>query len=254
MFVLVILPLVAMGVSALAIYHGIQNYVAESSYFKIRELKVEGIADERYLEVMRGEILGHNMFKVDSANLATQIRKRFPTFTSVRVTRVLPSQLWITAKERLPLLILKRDLYYVFDADGVAISGLSSSGIFDLPVVLGLENQLPRVKVGVEYSSPLLHKALLLARVLKSHAPEINASMPQDLKIKVTKIDVSDPGNLLFILGDAVQVKVGDKNFEERLIFLPSILRSVGTDLLNIKYIDLRPREPVVASKINKKS
>lgn len=254
LFVLVILPLLAISISSFAIYQGIQHYLTDLSYFKVRQLNIEGIRDERYCDLMNEEILGVNIFKVNTVKLAEHIRRRFPTFYNVAVTRVLPSQLSIVAKERIPVGVIKRDLYYVFDAEGVALSGLPSIDLFDFPLIVGLENKLPTIKVGAQYSALLLHKTLLLAKALRALSPAMRESLPKGVGLKITKIDATDPGNLCFYLGDGIQIKVGDREFEKHLSLLPAILRSIGADLANVTYIDLRPKEPVVATKNNKKS
>lgn len=249
-FLLVILPLLAVLTSSYAIYKGLQNYIATSNYFKIRELKVEGITDLKYLDLIKEQLLEVNIFRVRTERLAERIQGKFPNFTSVTVTRILPSQLRIVAKERIPLAVIRRDLCYLFDGEGVALSSFSPAlAAYDLPLIVGLENKLQRILVGAAYQSSALHKALLLAKALKAKKTDINTAFFKGESRKVTKIDAADPGNLSFYLGDDIQVKVGDKDFEERLSFLPDILRSMAGDLSNIRYIDLRPKEPVVATK-----
>ena len=242
-FLLVVFPVLAIAISFYAILKGVQNYITSSDYFKIRDLRAEGIADARYVDLMREEILGGNIFRLDTLKLSEKIRRRFPTFYSVTVNRVLPSQLWIVAKERIPVAEIKRDLYYVFDVDGVVIGGLSSSGTLNLPLIVGLESQLPRIKIGTEYSLSTLRRALVLAKALRDYNDFV-----------VSRIDASDPGNLVFYLADEVQIKIGDRDFENKISPLSSILHSIGGDLSNVKYIDLRPKEPVVATKNNVKN
>jgi cell division septal protein FtsQ len=248
-FLLVVLPLVAFGLSGLAIYKGVQNYITTSNYFKIRELKVEGINDPKYLSLMKEAVLGDNIFRLDVGRLAQNIRLKFPTFYSVIVTRVLPSQLFIQAKERLPVAVMKRDIYYLFDADGVVISSFPPDAVFSFPLITGLESRLPRLKVGVHYNAHVLDKPLLLARMLRVYADRIEESAPG---FKITKIDASDLDQLTFTFGNDLAVKIGDKDFENRIAVLPVILKTIGSELDNVKYIDLRPKEPAVAMKDNK--
>ncbi len=251
-FLLIILPLLAIGISSFAIFKGVHNYITTSDYFRIRELKMEGITDARYLSLMKDEILGTNIFRVNARKLSERIKRRFPNLYSVTVRRFLPSQLLIIAKERLPVAVVKRDVYYIFDAEGVVLSSMTQSVLTSLPLIVGLENRLQKIRVGTAYSLGQLHKALALAKTLKTHATQIQTSLPKDERRSITKIDAGQPPNLIFYLGDDIQVKIGDGDFEDRLDLLPAILRSIGADVSNVKYIDLRPKEPVVAMK-NKK-
>lgn len=247
--ILVLLPTLAMAVSAYAVYKGVVNYVTTSHYFKIRDVRVEGIADQRYIDLMKEEIAGNNIFCVDSGKLSERIKKRFPTLTRVTVARVLPSELLIVAHERIPVAVVRRDAYYLFDTQGVAISSFPLSEAVDFPVIVGLENKLSAVRVGVSYKSGILREALHLARVLRLQRFAIDASLPQAVSFKITKIDCLDPSNFSFYLGDTLQVKVGHQDFENKVALLPSILKSLSQEILSVQYIDLRPHEPAVALK-----
>lgn len=248
-FLLVVMPLLAMAISSFAIYKGVQNYITTSNYFKVRELTIEGITDARYLGLIKEEILGTNIFRVDTRKLSERIRRRFLTFYSVIATRVLPSRLLIEAKERLPVAVLKRDLYYVFDTQGVALSSFATPEFLDFPIITGLENRIPRIKVGIAYPLSVLERPLYLARILKTAASDIAASMPQGSASRVTKIDAGDINNLSFYLGEDIQVRVGRDDFQQRVGLLPSILRSLSAELYSVRYIDLRLKEPVILTK-----
>lgn len=252
MFLLVILPLAALGLSSFAIYKGVQNYITTSDYFRIRELKVEGIQDLQYLGLIKREVFGGNIFRLDAGRLAQKIKSRFPTFYSVTVTRVLPCRLQLVAKERLPVAVMKRDAYYLFDAEGVVISSFPKDAILSFPLITGLESRLSQLKVGVSYESRILAKPLLLAKALKESAVRIEDSFPADNKLKVTRIDASDADQLTFYLGDDIPVKVGDRDFEGRVALLPMVIATVGPEWPRVQYIDLRPKEPAVAMKDSK--
>jgi len=220
----------------------VENYITTSSYFKIKSLKAEGIADVRYVDMIREELLGTNIFELDAKKLSERIKRKFPTFYSVTVTRFLPSELRIAAHERIPVALIKRDFYYLFDAEGVVLSSFYQDGLVSYPFLIGLESKLPRVKVGVAYDLEPLQRALRLALTLRTLAPSV----------KVTKIDCQDPGNLSFYLENDILVRVDSRNMEDRIRLLPAILKSIGPELAGVRYIDLRPKEPVIANKINK--
>lgn len=248
-FLLVVMPLLAMAISSFAIYKGVENYITTSNYFRIRELTIEGITDSRYMGLIKEEILGTNIFRVDTRKLSERIRRKFPTFYSVVVTRILPSRLLVEAKERLPVAVLKRDLYYVFDTEGVALSSYATLEFLDFPVITGLENKIQRIKVGVAYPLNVLERSLYLARVLRAASHDIETSVPQGSAFKVTKIDAGDANNLSFYLGQDIQVRVGRDDFQQKVELLTSILRSLGAELSTVRYIDLRPKEPVIFTK-----
>ena len=246
---LVFLPIFAIAASSYVVYRGVENYIKNSSYFKIRTLTTEGITDKRYCDVMKEAIIGENIFCIDTRRLSERIRKRFPTFYSVVVIRVLPSELSIIAGERVPVAVLRRGAYYLFDTEGVAVSSFAASESVDFPEISGLENKISTVKVGASYQSGVLKEALNLARVLRLQRFAIDASLPIGNKMKISRIDAADPSNLSFFLGDILEIKVGHQDFENKIGFVPAILKSLSDDIVNVKYIDLRPKEPAVSIK-----
>ncbi|MFH0877531.1 MAG: cell division protein FtsQ/DivIB [Candidatus Omnitrophota bacterium] len=254
--VLVILPLAAIVLSSVAITKGVGHYIKESEYFRIKDLQFQGLEDQRYCQLMRQELLGVNIFsrQADTETLVEKIQRKFPTFTEVSVTRVFPSQLRISAKERRPLAVLKRDLYYIFDEEGVALAALSTVELADYPMIIGLENKISKIRLGQQYATPLFRKTLLLARAMRVFRSDIEASLPGVRPMKITKIDATDAGNLCFYLGDTVEVRIGAEDFERRLGLLPAILKNIGPEFDQLRYVDLRPKEPVVAMRQTKKS
>jgi len=247
-FLLVVLPLAAIVLSGWAIAKGVHHYVTTSHYFKIRELRAEGIGDQRYLEMIKNDVVGVNIFRVDAVDLAGRIQRRFPNFYSVSVRRILPSQLLIVAKERLPVVWIKRDVYYMMDANGVVVGTAPLGETPTLPLLAGMDSKLARLKTGATYSFSALHRALVLAKILKAHAADIREAIP-GMSLSVISLDAADPEELSFYLNPAIEVKVGDRNFDSRISLLPAILRTISSDMGRIKYIDLRPKEPVVATK-----
>lgn len=250
-FFLVVLPLAAISLSTLAIVRGVEGYVKTSHYFRIKELRVEGLSDQRYLEMLRDEVVGSNIFRVDAGELAVRIQRRFPNFYSVSVSRILPSQLLIVARERLPVALVKSDQAYALDVHGVVVA-VNQDMYSSLPVLTGVENNGRILQIGATYPSRQLHNPLLLAKILRMRAPDIRAALPQ-APMDVESIDASHPDELSFSLEpDHIEVKVGDRNFDSRISLLPAILRTISGDRTHIKYIDLRPREPVIAAKAEK--
>lgn len=252
-FLLGVLPLFAVGISCAVIFKALQSYIVSSSYFQIRDIEVVGLSDVRYVDLLREEISGINTFRLDVTALAERIKRKYPHFYSVVVTRVLPSRLVIAAKERVPVAVLKRDAYYLFDAEGVALSSFSVENLFHLPRIDGFENKLPNIRVGATYGAPGLSASFALAKILNARRSQIEKSLQGKLHAYPMRIDASRPGNLSFYLGEDIEIKVGGGDFENRVKLLPAILDSISGELTEVRYIDLRPKEPVVASKEKRK-
>ena len=254
---LILAPFLALGLSFFAIYHGMQNYITTSQYFRVRDVAVAGLTDQRYVDMVKTQITGENIFQVNVGELAQQIRQRFPHFTSVTATRVLPSRLEIVAIERTPVAVFRRGLWYVMVTEGMVLFSLGLNQPVGWPVIIGLEEKLPSPRVGSVYHMAALQEALLLAKALKKYSPDFSSALrPVPLAMaafgRVSKIDVSDRQQMSFFLGDTLQIKVGEEDFEEKLNILVSILRSLGPDIFRVRYVDLRPQEPAIAMKDQK--
>jgi len=247
-FFLVVVPILALAAAGFAVTKGISYYLVSSDYFRVREVTAQGIGDDRYVQMIRDELAGANIFKVDVVNLAQRIRHKFPTFYEVRVRRILPSELRIIAEERIPVAVVYKDRYYVFDADGVALAAVASSDAVGLPLVEGVADHLPKIRTGFRYGLSGLRKALALALEVKRHADDLARLVPTGGQ-RVSKIVVAASGQLSFLLGDGPEVKVRDSRFAEQLDLLPAIVRNLGADIAQVTYLDLRPREPVIGMK-----
>jgi len=244
-FWLILLPILALVLSGFAVYKGIHYYLTSSDYFRVREVTALGMADYRYVQMIRDELIGANIFKVDVVKLAARIRRKFPTFYEVRVRRVLPSELRIVAEERLPVAVVKKGGCFLFDADGMALSAVPSADAVRLPLVEGGAGRLSKIRSGFRYGHPELRKALSLAGALEKRGAELTRRMPAGQR-RVRRIVVGRGGRLSFFLGDRLEIKVRDRGFEAQLDLLPAILGNLGPDIREAAYVDLRPREPVV--------
>jgi len=244
-FLVIILPLLALALAGFALYKGIHYYLTSSDYFRVREVTALGVQDYRYVQMIRDELTGANIFKVDVVQLAERIQRKFPTFYEVRVRRILPSELRIVAEERLPVAVVQKGGCFLFDADGVALSAVASVDAVRLPLVEGVADRLPKIKSGFRYGAAELRRALGLAAALERRAEELTRRMPMGQQ-RISRVVVGPRGQLSFFLGDRLEVKVRDRGFDEQLDLLPAILKNLGADIGEAAYVDLRPREPVV--------
>jgi cell division septal protein FtsQ len=248
-WLLVGLPLLALGLSMFAIVRGVQGYLVTSDYFRVRTLKVQGLEDERYVDLIKGEVLGKNIFRIDVGSIADRIQRKYPTLTRVVVLRIWPSELMIKVQVRHPTAVVKRDLYYVLDDDGVALAASGSYEALGLPLIVGLEDKLSRLKVGGAVSLSVFGRPLALARILREQGRVWMAQIVIPELRRVSRIQALGGSPLAFQLGEGLVVKVGSDTSAERLALLGPVFRSLGPEISQVSYIDLRPREPVISMK-----
>lgn len=208
-----------------------------SDYFKIGDIVVnEGNhADFFYLK-------GQNIFRVDLQKESGFILGRYPDYRKVRLVKVLPHRLFIYFIKRKAIGLVKLYRYFYVDDEGVLFNPSVQTNDFDLPLILGLEKKILTPYAGKQYKFKELLWALNIIKETKRN---------QILKdYKITKINVADTGNASFFIfvpkTNALEIKVGEDDIRMKMDILGNLLVQLESDLDNIRYIDLRFKEPVI--------
>jgi cell division septal protein FtsQ len=211
-------------------------------YFKVKDIIVskEGFIDLSYLK-------GHNIFAIDLQRESRYISGQHPDYKYIRLIRVLPDRLFVEFIKRKPVAWIKLYRYFCVDEDSMLFDVSSRSETQDLPVILGLETKIFGPKSGVKYHSEELDLALdIIKEFRRSRVLRY---------FKLRQLDVAKPANVsLFLLvpvaRQAVQpgleVKIGQGQLKDNLVILGALLVQLKNDWHNIKYIDLRFKEPVI--------
>lgn len=218
--------------------------VISCDYFRIKQVFSRGISAENlaYLK-------GRNIFEVNLASEAVSLLKTFPDYAAVRLVRVLPDRLFADFAKRKPAALIK--LYKVFfvDNNGV-IFGVypredgsryvqASEG---LPLITGLEKRVTNIRQpGASGAAREIIFALNIIKETLKYKP---------LKSYViSRIDVASLVNASIFVevsqAKLLEVKLGVGNIRAKLGVLNGLISSIG-DIGNIKYIDLRFKEPVI--------
>ncbi|MBU1006896.1 MAG: cell division protein FtsQ/DivIB [Candidatus Omnitrophica bacterium] len=222
----------------------------ESGYFLVKSVDVklrDAAGSERSLslaEIEGDKIVGSNIFSIDLNEFRDKVEKAHTEFKDVVVKRVLPGRLMIEAEMREPIAQIRSDRYYFVDAEGVLLPDVKNFPDPDLPVIFGIGINLAKVK---PYNFTSLEregvdKALSIITGIR------NIESLKELKIK--SVDVTDSGNLSFFLERSnVEIKIGNSDFNKRLMVLETLLEQVISDIDNFKYIDLRFEDPIIGPK-----
>lgn len=199
-------------------------------------------------------LIGRNIFNLDLRKESEYISGLYPRYKSVRLVRLLPNRLFVGFTERKALAYVKLYRYFGIDKDLVLLDVVPESINGDLPVILGLETKIFGARPGRQYNIRELAVALEIAREAR-----INKLFKE---YRIKRIDVTNAANASFFiqLSDyaeggnlgkerLLEVKVGQDSIGERLGILSDLLTQLNNDLGNIKYVDLRFKEPVVKFK-----
>lgn len=180
---------------------------------------------------------GENLVGLDLVAVQQVIKRRHPEFKEVIVRRVLPNRVDVTLKRRTPAAQIRIGRYVQVDRDLVVLPGSSPAPFRNLVTITGLT---PRGQwgIGSVLTDTGARKAVKFMEVLD------RTGMLG--KHTLTRIDVSDPRNLVFYVDDDIEVRMGHDHFIERLKILGQTVRTLELDRNRIEYIDLRFDDVVV--------
>jgi len=219
-------------------------------YFKIKEIitgKPEAEPDFSYL-------VGRNIFTLDLKKESRYISELHPVYRKIRLIRLLPDRLFVLLSQRQALAQLKLYRNFCVDGDLTVFEIPQELVETDLPVIVGLEKKILAVNSGKQYNIKSLALAVNIIKETK-----LNRGL-EDYKIK--RIDVTNPMNISFFIqvpGNTIdqnrtivaplEVKIGQYGIAEKVRILSDLLTQLGADIADIKYIDLKFREPVIKFK-----
>ena len=217
---------------------GSSNSLKTSDYFKITDVAFSGVDDSekinRYVQLK-----GENLFKINLNQIEEDILQEYLMIRTVKIQRVFPNKVHINIEMRKPIAKIKAKSRYLFvDIDGKEIKNKRSPEKKNLPRIIGLDVKFKDKKLVVS-------DELLLALKLLKNINESEEMKSHD----VVKINISNIKKTSFSIDNGIQVKIGDHDFKSRLKILSVLLKELKSEIKEIKYVDLRYKEPVIAKK-----
>lgn len=215
-------------------------------FFKIRGIimKENNLLNLSYLK-------GRNIFSVDLNKEAKRLALNLANYKKIRFIRVLPDRLFVDFIKRTPFAYVKLYRYFCVDDDGLLFDQPQEAIDPNLAVILGLDTKIFGPKAGTLYNNNELVLALSLLKEFKK-----NKALGG---YQVNSINVTTPVNTVIFLSfkrapgimdrGTFEVKIGQSNFVDKINILGSLLAQINNERANIKYIDLRFKEPVIKLK-----
>jgi cell division septal protein FtsQ len=221
-----------------------------SVYFKIKEIKVSqsNVMDLSYLE-------GQNIFGIDLKRESRYISELHPHYRQIRMVRILPDCLYVHFIARKPVALVKLYRYFYVDDEFALFDAPVQIEANDIPLILGLETKIFGPRPGTRYNIKELRLALDIInqvkrnRILKGHRiRRIDMINPASASIfLVVPPKTQESSGTKFIAGESLlEAKLGEDNIRDRIEILAGLFAQVKNDIYNIKYIDVRFKEPVI--------
>ena len=220
-------------------------YVTGSGLFTVHRVTVaEGLGEINVPELKKLE--GKNIFKVDLAGVEARVCAKYPQMAGLKVLRRFPDEILVagTRRELFASLFFGGRVMTV-SRDGFIIGPWGKEDP-DLVLVKGVvaRTALPGEKI----ADPHFDLARQLIDLLRRD--DVFGAAP------LHSVDVQDAGHIVCVLGRLpvkFDVVIDGNEIEGKIKMLSMIIGRTGIALPEVKYIDLRFKEPVIGKKKAKK-
>lgn len=224
--------------------------LTSSDYFKVKDIVTKDLSAEDFFYLK-----GKNIFTIDLYKESRHILQFYPESSRILVVRILPDRLFICPVKRKPVALVKLFRYFALDESGALFYSREQAQELQLPLVLGLENKIINPVAGKRYNIRELVLALNLIKEIKK------SKQLKDVKIQKIDISASDSATVTFVFfaesgapqekqgvvaPHNIEVKISRENIKDKVAILSGVIAGTKDDLGNVKYIDLRFRDPVI--------
>ena len=198
---------------------------------------------------------GRNIFSLNLNHEAGKVFLRCPDCRKVRFARILPSCIVVDFLKRKPVALVKFYKNFAIDEQGVLFLPDGVTEELGLPVIYGLETKIFAPKPGISYKRSELGLALSIINEFKANKAFAGFSLK--------RIDLASPGSAGFFIllprqivnyilaipgveWQGFEVRTGVNNIRQKMMILGGLLVQERKEWANIKYIDLRFKEPLI--------
>lgn len=228
----------------------INSFLFASVYFNVTDIEVIDSEQDKVDYPLARIKDNPNIFKINLSRIAEDIERHYHDIQKATVKRVLPNKLVIEILRRHPVaqlaISINRDndhKNYIFtvNKEAYVLANIGTRPLKKLPVIYGSGLNIKEIQIGRSYLNTNTSYALSFLEELdlsgfRKHYP-------------VTKIDVSQPRSMSFFINNTLEVKIGNRNWKEKIENLTSILQNMDIDYSEDYYIDLRFKDFVFGKK-----
>jgi len=227
----------------------IWKVLTTSDFFAVKQVLVRNSGESfDYLK-------GSNIFRLNLNNESQKALSKCADCRKVRFLRILPNCVIVDFLKRKPVALAKFYKIYAIDQQGVFFNPVGSAEEAGLPVVYGLETKIFAPKAGIRYKRPEIDLVLSVIQEFSANRGlrpftlkriDVSSLQSAGLFVMLPKrvVDYTKP----FVQGEwfGFEVRIGEGSIKQKLMILGGLLMQADKEWGNIKYIDLRFKEPVI--------
>ena len=237
-----------LGVALVALGISVHSFIFASEYFLVRDIEVVDRNPQKIdHSLARLRQAPDNIFALDLHGIQRRLEQSYPEIQTVRVSRVLPNKLVLEVIHRRPVAQIElvsrageSRVYYSVNEEGYVLALCGSEPRRNLPVITGVNMRPQEVEIGRCYERSPIETALALRRQLLARGIW--------QKYTVTRIDVTHPRSIVFVIDNRVEVRLGAADSDARLDQLTGILQSAALDRTQSTFVDLRFKDVIIGS------
>lgn len=250
--IILILAIILLAFSLLIGY--IWKVLTTADFFAVKQVVV------RNSDVKFDYLKGKNIFSLDLQAYSWKALLSCPDCRKIRFARVLPNCIFIDFVKRKPEALVKFYKNFAIDEQGLFFPPSNTIEEAGLPVIYGLETKIFGPKMGVSYKLVEINLALNIIKEFKNNKSFRGFTLK---RIDVANVDsagffILAPKQIVDYTKSSPQaewigfeVRIGESNIREKMMVLGGLVIQAAKEWANIKYIDLRFKEPVI--KLNNK-
>lgn len=211
-----------------------------SDYFIVRDIVYDPSLKFMDAEFMAG-LKGKNLFNVDLKKIERQLQMEYPRFSQLRILKKFPNQILVVASTRAPFAQTRINGKIAILDDEGAVVALSADLDTHLPLVTGVRLSTGKITIGSPMQSIPLSTALAVVKAFRAEATLA--------AYRISKIDVANLSQIYFYITEDLKVILDEDDLGRELKILGLVLSQTKNELENVRYIDLRFKEPVLGKK-----
>jgi len=227
-------------------YNSGLNYLRHSPLFEVREIVKSpalSFIHSRHLQ----RLIGRNLFAVDLRRVQQQLQLQYPHIDRLRIVREFPNRLCLRAETRDPLAWFQvAGKKVLLDKTATALPDQGTTK--DLPEIRGISEE-PRLVLGKPLNNERARIALDIIQEINQnkylHPYPVQAVDMQHL----SKIGVFLTVSSFPLVKDHLYVLMDRDRISKKVQTLGILLSQGNLKTTEIKYIDLRFKEPILAQR-----
>ena len=184
---------------------------------------------------------GKNIFLIDLKAFEGKLNKKYPQVSHLKLVKHFPDQITIAAKKRLPVAQVNiDDNFCVLDSNGVALETTKKADN-KVTLILGTKFNKFVPVLGLPLNSESVNIALNIVNVFKAQKELSTYS--------IESVNVADLSKIKIILNNGLEVLVDKDKVPKNIRVLALVLSQRQIDFKQVKYLDLRFKEPIIGKK-----